>query len=177
VIPALVAVAAALVMEPIAAALHRWVMHKRGWAWHRSHHAPKRGLVEANDLFPLVFAAFTVAVMATGTWIPALRPLFWIGIGVSAYGAAYIVVHDLCIHGRVGRAVGSICYLRWVRAAHHLHHLYGRAPYGFLLPVVPKELGLLSESPPAEGGQWTNEVATVQSLRPRETRARRVKTS
>jgi hypothetical protein len=27
-----------------------------------------------------------------------------------------------------------------LRAAHNVHHLFGEAPYGFLAPVVPREL-------------------------------------
>jgi hypothetical protein len=27
-----------------------------------------------------------------------------------------------------------------LRAAHNVHHLYSRAPYGFLAPVVPTDL-------------------------------------
>ena len=101
----LTAVVAALLMEPVAALTHRLVMHRpRGWAWHRSHHAPRppERWTEANDRFPLVFAAATVAVMAAGG--PAVRLA---GAGVAAYGLSYAVVHDVCIHGRLtgGRPV------------------------------------------------------------------------
>ena len=104
--PVLVGLAAAVTMEPIAALLHRLIMHGRGWGWHRDHHAPRRGRFEANDLFPVVFAAITITVMAVGASIDALRPLLWIGAGVSSYGAAYLLVHDVAIHGRIGRPTG-----------------------------------------------------------------------
>ena len=91
-------------------------------------------------------------------------------------GGAYVVVHDLCIHGRTGRAVGSSAYVRWVRDAHAVHHRYGREPYGFLLPLIPAEL---RGDPPAvtDVAGRRNDEATVASLRASGTRARRVKTS
>jgi hypothetical protein len=45
------------------------------------------------------------------------------------------VVHDLYIHERLGRLPGARSrYVRWVAAAHAVHHRSGREPYGFLLP-------------------------------------------
>jgi len=35
------------------------VMHGWGWGWHRSHHEPRRGMFEKNDLFAVVGAAAT----------------------------------------------------------------------------------------------------------------------
>lgn len=133
--PVLVAVAAAVAMEPVAALAHRAVMHRpRGWRWHRSHHARRgRGGWEANDGFPLVFAAATVAVMAAGGTRTRAA-----GAGVAAYGGAYLVVHDVCVHGRLtgGRPVLPGRWLRWVSDSHATHHRTGGAPYGFLLPVA-----------------------------------------
>jgi beta-carotene 3-hydroxylase len=66
----------------------------------------------------------------------------WIGAGVTAYGVAYIVVHDLYIHERLGRLPGAgLRYIRWVADAHGVHHRSGRGPYGFLLPRVPSASG------------------------------------
>jgi beta-carotene 3-hydroxylase len=147
----LIALVAALLMEPVAALAHRLVMHRRvGWRWHRSHHrswrAPDRVVVaagprpasrgwwEANDGFPLVFAAATIAVMASGG-----RAVRQAGAGVAAYGVAYALVHDVCIHGRLtgGQPVIRGRWLRWVARSHAVHHRTGAAPYGFLLPIVP----------------------------------------
>lgn len=172
-----VALAAAVAMEPIAALLHRLVMHGGGWAWHRGHHAPRGQRFEANDLFPVVFAAITILVMTLGASFPALRPLLWIGAGITAYGAAYLIVHDLCIHGRCGRPIETGRYLRWVRRAHQVHHVHGRQPYGFLVPVVPAELRTRVERAERDGPGRANAPATVASLRTVDTRARRVKTS
>ena len=131
----LIALAAALLMEPVAALAHRAVMHRPlGWGWHRSHHGPRRAGWEANDWFPVVFAGATILVMAAGGSSVRLA-----GAGVAAYGLVYAVVHDLCIHGRLssGRPQLPGRWLKRVAAAHAVHHRYGVAPYGFLVPIVP----------------------------------------
>jgi beta-carotene 3-hydroxylase len=137
--PLALALAALAAMEPAVALLHRSAMHgPAAWRWHRSHHQPPRAGLEANDLLPLAFAAVTIAVMALGAAVESLDALVWIGTGVTAYGALYLVVHDLYIHRRLGRFPGAdLRYVRWVARAHALHHRTGRAPYGFLVPVVP----------------------------------------
>ena len=136
--PVVLVVAALLAMEPATARLHRWAMHGWAWGWHRSHHRRRGAGLEANDLFPVVFAAATIAIMAAGAAIEGLSALLWIGTGVTLYGALYLVVHDLYIHERLGRLPGAgTRYIRWVAAAHAIHHATGREPYGFLLPVVP----------------------------------------
>lgn len=146
-IPVLVAFVALVVMEPLVTVVHRRVMHGWGWGWHRSHHQAATRRFEANDLFPVVFAAATVVVMAVGA--AAAAPLLWIGWGVTAYGAAYLVVHDLYIHQRLGPLPGATSrYVRWVAEAHRIHHLFGQAPHGFLLPVVPRDLRARAQQRP-----------------------------
>ncbi len=131
-------VATFLAMEPAVAATHRRIMHGRGWVLHRSHHRWRGQRLEANDLYPVMFAAATVAVMAVGAAHARLSLLVWLGAGVTAYGTAYLAVHDLYIHERLGRLPGAGSrYIRWVAAAHAVHHRTGGAPYGFLLPRVP----------------------------------------
>ncbi|MBA3287882.1 MAG: sterol desaturase family protein [Acidimicrobiia bacterium] len=132
------AIAAFAAMEPVTAATHRFVMHGPGLLLHRSHHRRTHDGWEANDLYPVIFAA----VVCLGLWIgfhePAWDGLVPVGAGVTAYGAAYALVHDVSIHRR----------LRWfgerrppalerLAAAHDLHHRYGGAPYGMLVPIVP----------------------------------------
>jgi beta-carotene 3-hydroxylase len=134
----LVAASALVAMEPAVAAVHRCVMHGRGWAWHRSHHRWQGRRIEANDAYPVVFAAVTIATMAVGATINGWEPLLWVGAGVTGYGIAYLVVHDLLIHERLGRLPGARSrYVRWVAAAHAQHHRSGREPYGFLVPWMP----------------------------------------
>jgi beta-carotene 3-hydroxylase len=133
-----VAAVAFVAMEPVAALVHRRVMHGRGWGWHRSHHARPRPSVEGNDAYPLLIGTVVFAAMLAGHLVDQLRPAFWVGAGLTAYGAAYVVVHDLLVHQRLGRLpLARSRYVRWVAAAHARHHDDGGAPYGFLLPVVP----------------------------------------
>lgn len=132
-----------VLMEPAAALAHRRVMHGFGWGWHRSHHragAKRRAAnrLETNDLYPVVFAGVTVAGMAVAARTGATSVVA-AGVGISAYGMVYAAVHDVCVHGRLtgGRPLLPGRWLHWVASAHALHHRTGRAPYGFLLPIVP----------------------------------------
>ena len=140
----LTAVVAFVVMEPVTYATHRWVMHGLGEVLHRSHHRPlaeRAGRWEANDAYPVMFAGVVVTAMAIGLNLPGLTPVVWVGIGVTAYGAVYALVHDVYIHRRLplfrGREIGGLSHLA---AAHRIHHLYGGEPYGMLVPIVPLPL-------------------------------------
>lgn len=133
-------IAAFLIMEPVTALLHRYLFHGPGIVFHRSHHVPSGKNLEANDTFPIMLALLTIGVMALGSKVESLRPLLWIGAGLTLYGTAYTFVHDLYIHRRVAILPAHIKLLEPLREAHRIHHLYGGAPYGMLLPTVPKDL-------------------------------------
>jgi beta-carotene 3-hydroxylase len=137
----LVAVVALVLMEPVTALVHRFVMHGFGMGWHRSHHESPGAVLEANDLFPVVFATATIVLLAVGVYVAsAPRVLVPIGIGITAYGAGYLLLHDVVIHRRLAFLPLPDGLLRRWREAHNVHHLFARAPYGFLAPVVPAEL-------------------------------------
>jgi beta-carotene 3-hydroxylase len=150
-------VVAFIVMEPVTYAAHRWIMHGLGWALHRSHHRVRRpagalaAQVEANDWFPVMFAALTIAAMAVATARPGARLLLPAGVGVTAYGAAYAAVHDLYIHGRFVR-LPPLAPLERLAAAHALHHRYGGEPYGMLCPIVPRQLRARAAGEARAGG-------------------------
>ena len=79
-------------------------------------------------------------------------------IGVTAYGVAYLVVHEVFIHRRLDVPLPRWRYLGWLRRSHALHHRYGGEPYGMLLPVVPRALreraaadGWSATAPPSTG--------------------------
>jgi beta-carotene 3-hydroxylase len=161
--PVTVAAVSAVLSEPAAALSHRLVMHRpRGWRWHRSHHVPRRHVRwEDNDRFPLVFAGLTIMTMAAGSAL-GRRRLIAAGAGVTLYGALYLAVHDVAVHGRLsgGRPLLRGGWLRWVGERHAVHHRTGAAPYGFLVPIdLPRY------------------QAAVASLRGVDTRARLAKTS
>jgi beta-carotene 3-hydroxylase len=137
----LLATAGFAAMEPITAATHRWVMHGVLRVLHRSHHRPAARRFEANDAFPVMFASIVCIGLWLGFNVDGLAGLVPLGAGITAYGAAYSLVHDVYIHGRV-RLLGTrrFAVLDRLAEAHRVHHLYGRAPYGMLCPVVPAGL-------------------------------------
>ncbi|MFK8024069.1 MAG: sterol desaturase family protein [Ilumatobacter sp.] len=138
---ALIAVVAFVVMEPVTAATHRWVMHGIGEFLHRSHHRPRSERFEANDWYPVIFASIVIIGFVAGFRWDTFTVLVPVGIGVTAYGAAYALVHDVYIHGRLGwRPRRPVPALEQLAEAHRVHHLYNAAPYGMLVPVVPAEL-------------------------------------
>lgn len=139
--PLLVTLAAFVVMEPVTAATHRWVMHGIGVRLHRSHHRRQTGRWEANDAFPVMFAGIVCVGLFVGFNQPGWSALVPVGVGVTLYGIAYALVHDVYIHGRV-RLFGDrrIAVLDRLADAHRIHHLYSGAPFGMLMPVVPREL-------------------------------------
>lgn len=137
----LIGLAAFVAMEPVTYAAHRWVMHGIGDRLHRSHHRPPAGRVEANDWFPVLFAAVVLVGLAVGFNVPGWGALVPVGVGVTAYGAVYALVHDVYIHGRLP-LFGDRRYalLDRLAEAHRIHHLFNGEPYGMLVPVVPADL-------------------------------------
>jgi beta-carotene 3-hydroxylase len=135
----IVVLVAFVAMEAVSYLAHRFVMHGPGMGLHRSHHRTRPGRFEANDLFPVTFAAVTILVMTAGVTLPSLEVLFRVGVGVTLYGAAYAFVHDVYIHARLGQ-LPVIAPLEWLKGAHQIHHRFGGEPYGMLFPVVPRRL-------------------------------------
>jgi beta-carotene 3-hydroxylase len=135
----LVALGGFVAMEAVSYATHRWVMHGFGMRWHRSHHRPSTGGLEKNDLFPVFFSSigfgvFLTASLTSTTW------LYWLGGGITAYGAVYLAVHEVYIHRRLACPIDDRDGLDWLRDSHEIHHLFGGEPYGMLLPVVKSDL-------------------------------------
>lgn len=121
-------------MEPWAAFLHGKVWHSWGYILHESHHQPRSGTFEANDLFALTHAIPAMAMILYGcVGEPGLlrEAAFGFGLGLSVFGFAYALVHDGLIHERlpVGFLMRS-AFIRRVAAAHKVHHQRGEAPYG-----------------------------------------------
>ena len=159
--PLVVVAVSFVLMEPVTALTHRFMMHGLGAALHHSHHrnaAASIGRVvdrdatgtdmggqygthgfEANDAFPVMFAALVLGGMAIGFNLDGWTVLVPIGVGVTAYGVCYALVHDVYIHRRVGRhhTIGRhVPGLHHLAAAHRVHHDRNGAPYGMLLPVI-----------------------------------------
>jgi beta-carotene 3-hydroxylase len=146
--PIVLAVGAFVAMEGVSYAAHRWIMHGVAIGWHRSHHLPPRSRLERNDLFPVCFSAVGVLLFALGSL--GLAAAWWVAVGVTAYGAAYLFVHEVYIHHRLPVRVPRLRYLEWLRDAHRAHHQTSGEPYGMLLPLVRASVARRSTSDPLE---------------------------
>lgn len=128
-------------MEGVAWGLHKYVMH--GWLWrlHVTHHQKGPGFFEKNDWYFVFFALLGSGLMAFGAYQLYSWP-FFAGLGITAYGFTYLLVHDLIIHQRL-RYFKKMDnkYLKGLRRAHQAHHRLtgkeGGESFGLLL-VNPK---------------------------------------
>ena len=142
-------------MEVFAYAMHRWIMHGPGWLLHESHHRPRSGLLELNDLYALIFALPSVGLIFAGVhggWGPVATS---IGGGIAAYGFVYFAFHDVIVHKRIAnRYVPKLSYMKRIVQAHRLHHTvtskHGAVSFGFLyappVTVLRKQLRAKSEA-------------------------------
>lgn len=109
-------------MEIVAWATHKYVMHKWLWFLHEDHHVKKPGFFEKNDAFFLIFAIPSMFLFLFGS----ILQQYWmvaIGAGIAMYGAAYFIVHDIIIHQRFKIFTRTNnTYVRTVRWAHKMHH-------------------------------------------------------
>ena len=134
-----------LFMEGIAYVAHRWVMHGFGWFLHKSHHAPRRGNWELNDLYAVIFAVPSIVLLLGGVQLGWWPGCTWIGAGIAAYGAIYFGFHDVIVHQRVHhRYVPRWHYMKRIVQAHRIHHVvetkHGTVSYGFLWAPKPEAL-------------------------------------
>lgn len=133
------------VMEGVAYAAHRWIMHGPGWFLHKSHHSPRTGRFEANDLYAVIFALPSITLIFGGVNLGWGSEAIWIGAGIAAYGAIYFGVHDVIVHRRVGhRYLPKSAYMKRIIQAHRLHHVTetreGSLSFGFLWAPKPEQL-------------------------------------
>src|ERR1700733_13533591 len=110
-------------MEGFAYAMHRWVMHGPGWFLHASHHRPRPGRFEANDLYALIFALPSILLLYGGVNLGWGGWAIGVGAGIAAYGAIYFGFHDIFVHKRIAhRAAPRSLYMKRIVQAHLLHH-------------------------------------------------------
>ena len=84
------------IMEFIAWATHKYVMHGFLWKLHKDHHlVNKDRILENNDAFFLIFAIPGAVFMILGS------THLYVGIGRTLYGFAYLIVHEIIIHQRI----------------------------------------------------------------------------
>ncbi|KAJ9679522.1 hypothetical protein PVL29_021443 [Vitis rotundifolia] len=135
-------VGAAVGMEFWARWAHKALWHASLWHMHESHHRPREGPFELNDVFAITNAVPAIALLSYGFFHKGLVPglCFGAGLGITVFGMAYMFVHDGLVHRRfpVG-PIANVPYFRRVAAAHQLHHSdkFNGVPYGlFLGPKV-----------------------------------------
>lgn len=137
--------ATVLGMELFAYAAHRWIMHGPGWFLHASHHRPRSGNWELNDLYAAIFAVPSFVLLLGGVQLGWWPGYTWIGAGIAAYGAIYFGFHDLIVHKRIRhRYIPRSSYMKRIVQAHRLHHAVhtrkGTVSFGFLYAPKPESL-------------------------------------
>ncbi|KAK4436272.1 Beta-carotene hydroxylase 2, chloroplastic [Sesamum alatum] len=144
-------VGAAVGMEFWARWAHKALWHASLWHMHESHHKPREGPFELNDVFAIINAGPAIALLSYGFFHKGLIPglCFGAGLGITMFGMAYMFVHDGLVHRRfpVG-PIANVPYFRRVAAAHQLHHSekFNGVPYGlFFGPKELEEVGGLEE--------------------------------
>lgn len=124
-----------VLMEGVAWFTHKYIMHGFLWSWHKSHHEPRKGMFEKNDLFALVFGSISALFIILGS--ASMNWAFFFGLGIALYGLAYFLVHDVFVHQRIKwfKKTNSI-YFQAMRFAHKIHHKTsgkeGAEAFGFL---------------------------------------------
>ncbi|WPP51548.1 sterol desaturase family protein [Catalinimonas niigatensis] len=127
-------------MEIFSWFFHKYVMHGPLWCIHKTHHHVTKSFFELNDIFSFVFGAVAVVLIFSG--IGSYNYRFWLGIGISAYGLSYFILHDILIHRRVKTSKKPVSrYFIGISKAHRSHHKTnkkkGAVSFGLLL--VPKK--------------------------------------
>ncbi len=124
-------------MELTAYLMHRYLMHGPLWFLHESHHRPREGHFEKNDLFGIFFALPSMVLIFFG--VLGSPTSLGIGLGMTAYGACYFLLHDVLVHRRLKWRIpkGPMRrYLEGLVTAHHFHHRTiereGAKSFGFL---------------------------------------------
>jgi beta-carotene 3-hydroxylase len=98
------------------------VMHGFLWYLHEDHHQKGSGFFEKNDAFFLIFAipgwlSIMLGLQNEIYWVAA------VGFGITLYGLAYFIVHEVIIHQRFKWFTRSNnSYIRTIRRAHKMHH-------------------------------------------------------
>jgi beta-carotene 3-hydroxylase len=120
---AIIVIFAFISMEGVAWLAHKYVMHGLLWNLHQDHHKKESaGFFERNDYFFLIFAIPGITALFFGI-LRHYDFLFWAGLGITLYGLAYFLVHDIFIHQRFKllRHTDNV-YFRSIRRAHKVHH-------------------------------------------------------
>ncbi|MEM9705627.1 MAG: sterol desaturase family protein [Pseudomonadota bacterium] len=138
-----VSVATIFATEAFAWVTHKYLMHGPLWFIHKTHHEPRTGPFELNDVFGIVFSLPSMALIYVG-WKSNPVALA-IGLGILAYGCIYFFYHDWLVHGRGPFPIRpKKGYLARIVQAHRLHHAVEAkedcVSFGFIFAPSPRRL-------------------------------------
>lgn len=112
-----------VLMECVTWVTHKYIMHGLLWMLHEDHHQPGPSFFEKNDWFFVIFALPSMLLIWLGTHDAHYWYLLAIGIGITLYGFAYFMVHEIIIHQRFKVLTRwNNFYVRAIRKAHKVHH-------------------------------------------------------
>ena len=79
-----------------------WHDYLPGWALHKSHHEPRLGPFEANDVYAVANAVPAMGLCLYGFVTPTLMGgvCFGAGLGITLFGIMYMFIHDGLVHRR-----------------------------------------------------------------------------
>lgn len=125
-----------LFMEFVARFLHKFVMHGFLWILHEDHHRPKGHGLQKNDVFSVFFSVLAFLLILRGL-LSGFNIFFWMGLGVTAYGIGYFIVHDVLFHRRIKiKYRPKSAYVKRILNSHGHHHMKstkeGGIAFGFL---------------------------------------------
>jgi beta-carotene 3-hydroxylase len=129
------------IMEFMAFATHKFLMHGGMWFFHKDHHQVESGFFEKNDVFFLIYAIPSWLCIMLGMMSDHYVPV-WIGYGIALYGFTYFMIHDVYIHRRFKwlRDIDHP-YFMAIRKAHKVHHKHLGKEHGecFGMLIVPRK--------------------------------------
>ncbi|MFT6815229.1 MAG: beta-carotene 3-hydroxylase [Sphingobacteriales bacterium] len=115
-----------ILMECVAWANHKFIMHGFLWNIHKDHHEKHNKTLENNDFFSFIYAIPSIFLIVNGTTGGSKYGMM-IGIGVAIYGLIYTLVHEGFIHQRLrifSKKTYNI-YFNALRKGHWAHHAKG----------------------------------------------------
>ena len=117
---------------------YRKEWNRRIWMLHESHHLPREGAFEANDIFAVANGVPAFALCLYGFFTPGVVGglCFGAGLGITFFGIAYMYVHDGMVHKRFPTGpLGKLPWLRRVASGHTIHHTeqFDGVPWGLFL--------------------------------------------
>lgn len=128
-------------MEFVAWFAHKFVMHGFLWSVHQDHHQPTGHKFQRNDLFFLIFAIPAWQCIMLGFIFGSILSI-GIGFGISLYGFAYFLFHEVLIHRRLNWLDNyNNKYFEAIKKGHRAHHKHVDKENGecFGMLFVPKK--------------------------------------